>query len=283
MSKEKKNPGFDKNTSLATRMKTYEAITTETKLIERLPIYCRVDMRAGHSFCRGLDKPFDKDYTNAMRAATSYIVEETGAVVGYTQSDEASFVYLDDTKIPFGTRLFKLESVIASMFTGAFYKACLGTKLEKKVWKILPTFDARFLNLPSLSEAANMILWREKDSIKNSITLLALEHFSDKRIHGKNSNEKIEMLHDIGVFYYSMAQDLRNGAYFRREVYDKILSKEELAKIPEKQLANLKKNNNGEYVVTRSHVVQFFLGTELMKIENKEGVLFNREEAILKV
>ena len=36
--------------------------------------------------------------------------------------------------------------------------------------------------MPSLDEAANMVLWRERDSIKNSITLLALEHFSNKEI-----------------------------------------------------------------------------------------------------
>ena len=57
--------------SLADRMKAYENVITGASLIERLPIYARVDMRAGHSFCKGLDKPFDSAYSNAMRFATA--------------------------------------------------------------------------------------------------------------------------------------------------------------------------------------------------------------------
>ena len=44
--------------TLADRMKKYEAVTTELSLVPRLPIYARIDMRAGHSFCKNLDKPF---------------------------------------------------------------------------------------------------------------------------------------------------------------------------------------------------------------------------------
>lgn len=94
--------------SLSDRMKTYEATTTSVCLIERLPIYARIDMRAGHSFCKGLDKPFDIAYTNAMKFATSCLVEKTGASFGYCQSDECSLAWEDDSKVPFGTRLFKL-------------------------------------------------------------------------------------------------------------------------------------------------------------------------------
>lgn len=267
--------------SLGDRMKTYEAITTERKLIEQLPIYGRIDMRAGHSFCRNLNKPFDLDYVNAMKTATAYVVEETGAVVASTQSDEASFLWLDDTKVPFGTRLFKLESVIASMFTSVFFKACLGTSLEEKALSMLPTFDFRCCNLPSLSEAVGMFLWRERDSIKNSITLLALEHFSNREIHKKNSDDKIQMLKEIGVDYYTaIPEDLRNGAYFRRELYQKTLTEEELLKIPEYQKKQLEKDENGNPFVIRSHVVQFYLKSPLSGIMNREKALFFHEEPI---
>lgn len=278
----KVSKGHANQRSLADRMKTYEAVTTETNLIERLPIYVRIDMRAGHSFCRDLDKPFDIDYSNAMKTATAYIVEKTGAKIGYCQSDEASFYWENDTKIPFGTRLFKLQSVLASMFTASFYKACIGTKLEKKFESMLPTFDCRVMNLPNVQEVINMFIWRERDSIKNSITLLALEHFSTKQLDKKNSNEKIKMLKDIGIDYYTaIDEDLRNGAYFKREVYNKILTVDELSRIPEFQTQTMNKNENGEYVVVRSHIIQFYLSAPLNKIANKYGVLFNNEQAIL--
>ena len=120
MSNKKFTKGKANQETLADRMKKYEAVTTGTSLIERLPIYARIDMRAGHTFCRGLAKPFDNDYAGTMKAATAYVVEKTNALVGYCQSDEASFVWLDSSKIPFETRLFKLQSVLASMFTAAF-------------------------------------------------------------------------------------------------------------------------------------------------------------------
>ena len=262
--------------TLSDRMKKYEAVTTETCLIERLPIYARVDMRAGHSFCRGLDKPFDDAYSKAMASATAFIVEKTGAAVGYTQSDEASFVWLDHTKLPFGTRLFKLQSVFASMFTAAFMKACIGTKLEEKLSASLPSFDCRVFNMPSLDECANMILWRERDSVKNSITLLALEHFSTKQIDKKNSADKVKMLAEIGVDYYAVLTPAqRRGSYFRRELYDKVLTAADLAMIPEK--SRPEPDGNGVRKVTRSHVVEFSLEIPLEDVMNKVNALFFKE------
>ena len=262
MSNKKFTKGKANQETLADRMKKYEAVTTGTSLIERLPIYARIDMRAGHTFCRGLAKPFDNDYAGTMKAATAYVVEKTNALVGYCQSDEASFVWLDSSKIPFETRLFKLQSVLASMFTAAFIQNSRGIVVDK-VSKIFPTFDCRVCNMPSLDEAANMILWRERDSIKNSITLLALEHFSDKEIERKKSNDKIKML-----------QDLKGIDYF------KALTEEELKCIPEKNWPS--PSQNGERCVIRSHVVQFYIGTTLNNVENKVGVLFHKENPVVK-
>lgn len=270
--------------TLADCMKKYEAVTTEMCLVPRLPIYARVDMRAGHSFCKNLDKPFDKAYTDAMKAATAYIVEKTNAALGYCQSDEASFVWLDSTKVPFETRLFKLQSVLASMFTAAFFNACLGTKIESRARRItctsFPSFDCRVCNMPSLDECTNMVLWRERDSIKNSITLLALEHFSTKQIDKKNSADKIKMLADIGVDYFSvLAPEQRRGSYFRRELYSKVLAAEDLAAIPEKNWPE--PDSSGERKVTRSHVVEFSLGAPLEDVQNKVNALFFKEEPVV--
>ena len=281
MSNKKFTKGKANQETLADRMKKYEAVTTSTSLIEQLPIYARIDMRAGHTFCRGLAKPFDNDYADTMKAATAYVVEKTNALVGYCQSDEASFVWLDSCKIPFETRLFKLQSVLASMFTAAFIQNSRGIVVDK-VTKLFPTFDCRVCNMPSLDEAANMILWRERDSIKNSITLLALEHFSDKELERKNSDDKVKMLKDLkGIDYYTaIPEDLRNGAYFRRETYFKALTDEELKHISEKNWPI--PGPNGERCVIRSHVVQFYLGATLNSIDNKADVLFSKAEPIVK-
>ena len=269
--------------TLADRMKKYEAVTTETRLIENLPIYARIDMRAGHSWCRGLDKPFDKDYSDAMAAATKYIVEKAGAAFGYTQSDETSFGWKDSTKVPFETRLFKLQSVLASMFTGAFIAECLKSKLKSKIEDgKIPSFDCRVINMPSCDEVANMVLWRERDSIKNSITLLALEHFSTKELNKVTGDQKIVWLREKkGVDYYSLPLCIRNGSYFRRETFTRELTDEELSAIPEGKRPTVK-DADGKVRVTRTRVVPFFTEHTLSSISNKAGALMFAEDPVLK-
>lgn len=280
MSKEPFSKGNANRETLADRMKKYEAITTSTNLIERLPIYARIDMRAGHTWCKNLDKPFDIAFSDSMKYATSYIVEKTGAILGYCQSDEASFCWIDHTKLPFGTRLFKLESVFASMFTAAFIKSCMRSKLASMLNIVLPSFDCRVMNLPNINEMANMILWREKDSIKNSITLLALEHFSNDDLHKKNSKDKINMLKDVGVDYYvDIPEDLRSGAFFRREVFRREVTTYEIAKRPLVKWPE--PDADGKIYVMRSRVVQFSIGMPLISVANRIGVLFANESPVL--
>lgn len=262
---------------LPERMKRYESTTTDFLLDESLPVYVRLDMRAGHSFCRGLDKPFDDDYSFAMREATKYLVDKTGAMLGYTQSDEISLVWQDCTKVPFGNRLFKLESVFASMCTAAFILAAQKTKLKGKVESNPPSFDCRAMNLPSMNEAANMILWRVRDSKKNSITLLSLAHFSNKEIHGKNSDQKIEMLMDRkNVDWNKLPERYRLGTFMKKSLYQKVLTDSDLERIPKKNLPP--PSEDGKYRVTRSKVVEFEIGRDVGGIANWPEVIFFGEK-----
>lgn len=265
--------------TLSDRMKEYEAVITSTTLMKKLPLYARLDLRAGHTFCKGLDKPFDKDFSSTMHNVTKHLVDKLSATVGYTQSDEISLVWKDASHVPFENRLFKLESVFAGMASAAFVVHGCKTKLKDRIEKFVPAFDCRVMNMPSLEECANMLMWREQDSIKNSITLLALEHFSNKQIHKIDSDGKVKMLADIGVDYYKvLAPELRKGAYFTRETIDKALSNEDLAKIPEKHRPL--PNDDGKVHVFRSEVKMFWLNGNLSDIdmEKKVKLLFNYNE-----
>ena len=263
--------------SIGERMKEYEAVTTSAVLLKRLPIYARLDMRAGHTFCRGLDKPFDLDYSKTMHEVTKHLVAKLNASVGYTQSDEISLAWKDASQAPFENRIFKLESVFAGMASAAFAVFGSKTKLKDKIEKHIPAFDCRVMNLPSLAEVANMLQWREQDSIKNSITLLALEHFSNKQIHKKNGEDKIKMLAGIGIDYFALPKEIRHGAYFAREVIDKTLSDDDIAKIPKKFLP--KAGDDGRIHVVRSAVNMFYLSDELSKLDmdGKIKALFKDE------
>ena len=279
-----KNPGNRKNTPLDDRMKEYEAVTTSYSLIHRIPVYARIDGRAFHTFCRPLNKPFDDDFVSVMQKTCAYLVEKTNALVGYVESDEISLAWAEPSKMPFETRLFKLESVLAAMATSAFTLYGLETKLADRIRSLMPHFDCRVCQLPDLSELANMFVWRQQDCLKNSITMVALSKFSHNELQGKNSVDKVNMLLTKGINYYDdIAEHLRLGSFFRRELYYKTLTADEVNKIPEKNRGTLLHEHSTDgidtYAAIRSHVVQFYPEYPLQEIENKIEVLFNHATA----
>lgn len=263
-------------------MKAYESVT-DYKLISRLPVYARVDGRAFHTFCRGMQKPFDFDFAEVMQKTCAHLVEEFSASCGYVQSDEISLGWTDTSKVPFETRLFKLQSSIASSATAAFILAGLAKSedLADRIKRMVPTFDCRVCQVPDLGELANMFLFREMDCVKNSITMVSLANFNMAQIHGKHSDDKVKMLKEqCGLDYYKdIPSYLQRGTYFRREVYDKVLTAEEIEKIPESQRTY---NESGAIKVKRSRIVAFDLGMPLVEVKNKSGVLFEHQRAVSK-
>ena len=266
--------------SLGDRMKEYESVHTQTSLVPGIPVYVRIDGRAFHTFTRGLGKPFDNDFAWTMKETTKHLHDKTNAFISYVQSDEISLCYIEPSKMPFETRLFKLESVLAGMASAAFCVYGSKIKLKDRIEKMIPHFDCRVCQMP-LDDIPNMLLFRERDCLKNAITLVALEHFSNKQIHRKNGDEKIEMLKSIGVdFNNDIDEDFRYGAWFRRVVFQKELDAETLAKIPEKQRIL---DENGKMLVTRSEVRQIKFGMPLSKMANRLAVVLGDEQPREKV
>ena len=220
--------------TLGDRMKGYEAHETLRRSMKRLPICVRIDGRAFHTFTEGLDRPFDEGFAKAMIETTKYLVFETGAKVGYTQSDEISLVFWDEsrnTQPIFGGKLFKLTSVLASMTTAKF-NALVPELIPSKVGT-LATFDARIFQVPDLGEAANLILWRWLDARKNSVSMAAHAHFPEKELHGKSHDERIEMLIELaGVDWHDFPDHLKWGTFVQRRTVTRELTEEELDRIP---------------------------------------------------
>ena len=273
--------------SLGDRMKEFESVHTETSLIPGIPVYARIDGRAFHTFTRGLAKPFDPDFARAMKETTKYLHDKTNAFISYVQSDEISLCYLAPEKMPFGTRLFKLESCLAGMASAMFCVNGLHVVQNRlyehddfyrnRIMKFIPHFDCRVVQLP-LEEMPNMLPWRERDCLKNAITLVALEHFSMKQIHKKNSDEKVAMLKEAGVdFNEDIDEDFRYGSWFKRVVFEKELDEVTLAKIPEKQR---KLDADGKMRVTRSEVRQVKFGMPISAMANRNDVILNGADPI---
>lgn len=106
------------NDDFGNRMKEFEAVETSRRFDVSLPIYARIDGRSFSRFTRGMDRPFDRRMSDAMVQTTSYLVDQTHARLGYTQSDEISLVWqaeADNADIFFSGKVLKMASVLASM------------------------------------------------------------------------------------------------------------------------------------------------------------------------
>src|SRR6185312_15753309 len=145
---------------------------------------------------------YDDRMSVAMIETTKGLVSDTHARIGYTQSDEISLTWIADTPEGgyfFDGKIMKMASVLASLaathFTRAIRWAGFGTEYEDR----LPHFDCRVIQLPSLTEGANMFLLRELDATKNAISMAARSVYSHKTLDHKNSAEMQEMLFAKGI------------------------------------------------------------------------------------
>ena len=209
--------------NLGDRLKAYERMETECKFLPTLPVYARIDGRCFSRFTKGMKRPYDETMSRIMQETTKYLVEQTGALTGYTQSDEISLIwYSDDPKseIFFCRKKQKMTSILAAIATAKFVELAL-KEFPEKCTKSLPTFDARVFQVPSVVEGMNCFLWRVQDAVKNSVTMAASTVYSHKDLLNKNSADKMDMLMEKGINWSNYPRFFKEGSFFKRQEYDK--------------------------------------------------------------
>jgi tRNA(His) guanylyltransferase len=254
------------------RMKEFEKVETSRKCDPRKPICIRLDGKSFHTFTKGLERPYDERLSSIMRLVTNYLVKDTHAKVGYTQSDEISLIYNyeDESQPLFGGKFHKLTSVLAGMASGMF-RDLLGTLLAEKIGS-RPVFDCRVWQVPNKEEAANVILWRWFDARRNSISMLAQSEFSHKTLHGKDTKMMREMLLEKGIDWNTYPDFFKWGTFFQRKTSEIELSAEELANIPE--------NHRPDGKVMRSRVSQLLM-PPFVEVTNRVEVIFDGADPII--
>lgn len=227
-------------TSLGDRMKNNYENVNRFYLTRRIPVIIRMDMKAGHTFTRGMKKPFDDIFVKTMQETMKYLCENIqGCVLGYTQSDEISLVLTDYAKLTtdawFGNNLQKMCSVSASMATLAFNKAFndnivkyIDGRLDAgrgitddltEYTKILinarnkgAMFDSRAFSIPK-EEVCNYFIFRQQDATRNSIQSVGQANFSDKELHKKSTKDIQDMLMtQKGINWNDYATTLKRGS-----------------------------------------------------------------------
>jgi tRNA(His) guanylyltransferase len=264
--------------ALGNRMKMYESQTCGIRLIPRIPVIARLDGKGFSKFTKGLKRPYDERLSNLMVETTKYLVKETNANCGYSQSDEITLVwYTDkvDSSIYFDGRLFKMIGDLAAM-SSVYFNRELGKYLPEKTDK-MPRFDARVYNVPTLEEAVNSFLWREMDATKNSISMSAQAFYSHKELMGKNSSDKQEMLFQKGINWNDYPTFFRRGSYVQRKRVLTPFSTEEIERLPAKH--NARKDPS---MLIERWVIDVVELPKLSSIENSVDVIIWGKEPKLK-
>lgn len=224
---------MNKVDNLGNYLKTIERNET-SRVSDHEAVYIRIDGNRFSKFTRGMNRPFDEQMSQAMVATTASLVEETGALVGYTQSDEISLILHarnPTSELWHGGKFQKLTSRSASKATHLFYRNALKFGLDKFVEHQFPEFDSRAFGV-SLEDAAKCLLWREIDATKNAIQMISRHYFSHKSLYKKNTDDQINMLTNIGIDVNNYPVGFLRGVLLKKVTKLVTLTADELQAIP---------------------------------------------------
>lgn len=238
---------MNKNLELGNRMKNYYEQVSKTKLMRKCPVAIRIDGCHFRTFTKNLNKPFDDIIIKTMQSTMKYLCANIqGCILGYTQSDEITLILTDykniDSDAWFDYEVEKLCSVSASMATLAFnqffkenvtlyklkvslykfkaydgiskYKDDITEKYIKNLDKAIENgaiFDARCFNVPK-EEVTNLLYWRQKDAIRNSIQMVGQANFSQEELNHKSLEDIKHMLCDKNIVWDVFPKAKRFGS-----------------------------------------------------------------------
>lgn len=263
-------------TEMGDRLKRYEFAETSRRLMPRLPAMARMDGVCFSRFTKGLKRPYDEELSRIMIELTKFLVEQTNACIGYTQSDEISLVMHTDnikSQIYNDGKIVKMVGKLAAITSVRFNKLCNESPYMKAhlAKKGEPYFDARVWNVPDMQEAANSILWRELDATKNSVSMATRSVYSHKQLMHKHTGEMQEMLFQKGINWNDYPDFFKRGTFIQRRKVIKELPPETLVKIPE-HLRPLPGATCERSVFEEIKMPVF------TKVINRTGVIFKGEE-----
>jgi len=266
---------LDDKKSLGDRMKEYERVEAGRRFMPMLPVMARLDGRAFHTYCKGMERPYDVRMMVAMQNTASKLLGEARALVAYTQSDEITLVWYAEeykSEIFFGGRIQKMCSILSSL-ASVFFNQEMKTLYPNRYGT--PIFDCRVWQVPTKEEATNAIIWREQDAVRNSIQSAGQAHFSHKQLHKKSQADIQEMLfQEHGINWGEHYPDaFKRGSYFMRRRKLVKFSAEEIEKLPKKHAARTDPDLMVERFILERVSLPIFT-----KITNRVGVVFGGEE-----
>lgn len=295
-------------TAVKKKKKSKDSLGDRMKMLEHresfqhlplCPIVARMDGRSFHTFTKDLERPFDIRLSRLMIETTRALVAQTNAVIGYTQSDEITLVFCQDnydSDIFFDGNHDKMVSTLSSITTGYFNRllplyipgkhlaishdvkcsqhpsSCKCGVTEQALAANLPMFDARVFTVPTLTEAANCLVWREQDATRNSVQMAARSYFDHDECHLKKRADLMDMLYaDKNINWNDYPTFFKRGTYLKRQTVKRYLTDVELDGMPPHVASKLT-----DLEVSRSIVAELDM-PPYNQIEDRVTVYFGKE------
>lgn len=183
--------------ALGDRIKNQYESRSQTYLPRRTYTMIRLDGCHFHTYTKKLVKPFDYEFIDDMNETAKHLAKNIqGCKIAYVQSDEITLLLSDfdsiETDAWFNGNVQKIVSVSASMASAKFNQ--LRSKRESFDPKNIGYFDARCFVIPDREEVLNAFIWRQKDCLRNSISMISQNLFSAKQLHGKSVKDRTQMI-----------------------------------------------------------------------------------------
>tara|TARA_Y100000034_G_C6910429_1_gene424497 strand:+ start:12427 stop:13296 length:870 start_codon:yes stop_codon:yes gene_type:complete len=267
-----------KSSNLDDRMKLYEK-SLDLSLMPLSPVLARLDGKAFHTFTKGLDRPFCREFHDLMVETAKYLIDKTNAQCAYTQSDEITLTWyssLSQSLVFFGGRVAKMTSVLASMATGFFNQKMPQFLPEKRNADYIALFDARVWNVPNREEGTNCFVWREQDATRNGIQMAGQAYFSHAQLQNKSCDEIQDMLwqeHNINWNDYPTCQ--KRGTYVQKRRVTRPFSADEIEKLPAKHAAR----SNPDLQVSRKTIMILDMPV-ITKVTNRADVIYGGADPV---
>lgn len=256
--------------NISNRMKQNYESRAKMFLTRRTPVIIRLDGKAFHTYTKGLEKPYDEGLIQDMNNTAIELCKQIqGVKCAYVQSDEISLLLTDydnlQTQAWFDYNVQKMCSISASICSSKFnqlrtlrefiFTDNYSLKPTKDFVQFLETnsklanFDSRCFNIPK-EEINNYFIWRQQDTVRNSIQMLARSLYSHKECTNKNTPQLQEMCFQKGVNWNDLDSHKKRGRFIvKQEYWDDELVK--INYVPSKNkinyyTENLIKTNNSD-------------------------------------
>lgn len=137
------------------------------------------------------------------------------------------------------------------------------------------TFDCRAYTVPDKATAAEVVLWREADAIRNSTLGRGQEFLSPKNLHGMSARDVREWLRNEGKPWGGLEDKRKFGVAYQRKTVSRPFTYAEIEQLPEKHAAR----NDPNLTVVRQDYVEVELPLR-WRCYNPEAVIFDGADVI---